>query len=300
MIELPIDPRAAEEGVPPPRGMYAIFDRPLNEDKNVNADALALATARVALYGKQTDREARLEVAVNRWNLESVRLLLSTLLPTSLGTPDEPEVTHRQSVTSELFHAELQMPEGLSAERSRERRARSCDSTCSRPGRPSNSLVWEAKLPPKQPATPVSADRWPQPCCCSRLEAENARAELDFNELRQKLGLPPAGPIDPHGLEIEQLPLARLRRIDVAQLNDEQLTAALDRAATFELRGLVAKIGKQMLTRAPLMERLGADRIYMMLAGAANDAAEAMRYLGEGRAAAVAANRSTARSTFRN
>lgn len=292
LLELPVDSSAVPEGQPPPRGVYLLFNRPLREGKELSVDSASQAIARIALHGKQTDREARLEVAASRWNIDAARSLLKELLPNSLGSPGEPTTTHRRSVTVELLQLELELPEVQDREQTAQLQA---DVLRQRVFEFWTALPLEC-LGGKTPAWAAGDASLRRPLAAAilllELEAEAVQLQLDFNELRSQLGLPPTQPVDPVGLDINQVSLVRLQRLDVARLDDDQLTAVLQRAATCELRAVIMAAGKQMLERPQLAQKLGADRIYLMLVRATNDTAEAIRFVTEGRAAARAAKRS--------
>lgn len=292
-IEMPVDPRMAEAGEPPPRAAYAITDRPLTEDTGAAADAIPVVIARIALFGKQTDREARLEVSVTRPNLDTARNLLATWLPNSLGAASEPEVVERRRLTAELTRAELQLPRGLTPERSR---ALQADVLRHRvlevwPNTPLNSLAGKTPLEAAQQAD--ARVRLGAALLNLELEVETTGGRIDFAPLRQKLNLPPADRLDPTGIDLERLPLARLRRLDFVRLSDEQLQIALERAAAFDLRIATKQAAEQIATRPALMNKLGPQRVYYVLASACEDPAEALQHLAAGRAAAAGDKEST-------
>jgi hypothetical protein len=293
-IELPVDPRLAEEGQPPPRAVYAILDRPKTEDVDAAPSAIPMALARVALFGKQTDREARLEVTVGRWELEQVQSLLAQWLPQSLGAVAVPEILYPQRLTNELLRVELQMPRGITPERSIELQAkvlrqRILDRWLQNP---------MAGLGGKTPAEAVGDPQLQLPLRAVffnlELDIEATGERVDLDELRQKLNLPVDGKIDSNGLKIDRLPLPRLRRLDFATLDDRQLTATLERAVTFDLRLVTKKAGEETIKRTELLAQLGAERVYFLLASACDDPNDALKYLAAGRAAAQASKQSTA------
>ncbi|MBL9123664.1 MAG: hypothetical protein JNG90_08530 [Planctomycetaceae bacterium] len=292
-VEMPVDPRMAEEGQPPPRAAYAIFDHPRVETADVQAEAIPLVIGRVALFGKETDRSARLEVSVARWNLEKLQAQLTAWLPNSLGPASEPEVVSRQRLTLEILRTELQLPRGLTPERARELQTE----------------VLRRRVMGLWPKTPLAALGGKTPLEAAHsseqqravraallileLDVESTGAKFDFAELEQSLGLAPAAPLDPQGLDLDRLPLVRLRRLDFARLTDEQVGVAFDRATTFDLRRATREAALQVVARPQLLERIGAERLYYILASVCEDPADALKYLAEGRAAAQAAQQST-------
>ncbi len=70
-----IDPRAyAEANEPPPRAVYWLLDRPaVNSAPEIPRNEIPHILGQVLLYGKQTDREARLELDAHRTHLEQAR-----------------------------------------------------------------------------------------------------------------------------------------------------------------------------------------------------------------------------------
>lgn len=291
-IEMPVDPRMAEEGAPPPRAAYAILDRPTAESPDAAADAIPMVIGRVALFGKETDRSARLEVSVSRWNLDALQSLLAAWLPSSLGAASEPEVVSQQRLTMELLRAELQLPRGLTPER-----ARTLQTEVLRqrvltlwPQTPLKAL--EGKTPLEAAQNSGLLQRLKAALLIIELDVESAAARFNFDELYDKLKVPRPGRLDAAGLDLERVPLARLRRLDFAKLNDEQLTIALDRASSFDLRAATKEAALEIANRPGLLAKVGAERLYYILASSCEEPADALKYLGLGRTAATEAKHS--------
>ncbi|HEX3725642.1 MAG TPA: hypothetical protein VHV08_05340, partial [Pirellulales bacterium] len=84
--------RMAESGEPPPKGAYLVLDR------SIPASGLDIQLAdaprvmgHAFMFGKQTDRPARLEVSAYRPELDEIRAIIAEVCGNSLGAPGTEE-----------------------------------------------------------------------------------------------------------------------------------------------------------------------------------------------------------------
>ena len=115
---------------------------------------------------------------------------------------------------------------------------------------------------------------------------------FDFNQLRERLGLPTLGPIDPRGLNVDTLSLVRLDRLIVEHLTDEQLLMAFRLVLAFAVAKALRKLAQAIVDRPGFAEWPERMRAYSVLAQTAEDFDQALAHVNDGRQAAQAAGHS--------
>jgi len=106
------------EGQPPPRGAYAVLDRPAMDrvEASTTHEQIPVVMARILAFGKQTDGEARLEVLLSRGkHFDTVGDLLGNVLG-ELGTAGEEAVIDQVEAEQEALTAAWHLPASLSRE----------------------------------------------------------------------------------------------------------------------------------------------------------------------------------------
>jgi hypothetical protein len=117
--------------------------------------------------------------------------------------------------------------------------------------------------------------------------------DFDFNELRAKLGLPPAGPVDPTLFHDGAVPLARLARVALEKLDDAALFDNFDRAQHFRHVLALRRFALEMARRESVA---GAQKAvaYGVLGQTEVDTRKAIEYVDKARKAAESVGRSSA------
>lgn len=293
----PVDPQSfAHDDEPPPRAVFLLFDRAQPDaSQPLEPESIPRLLSQMLLYGRQTDREARLEVlGVLRRQQEQVQSLLAAISGGPWNPPSDERVSGKLSASQELFSQNWRLPEGMSREDAR---------------RLSEQYLERAVL-----------DRWPQmplglldgktPREIDGQEAYRIRllaaiaileqwmelqgGDVDLNRLRAQLHLPTLDPIDPQQINVQTLPLARLSRLMVDKLTDDQLLAVYHRAVAFNARNALAKVARSVVERPSMVGREEQFHAYMLLARTAEEHDKAIEYVNRGRQAAEAAGQSSA------
>lgn len=292
---LPLDTRMwTAQDEPPPRAAFSILDRPLTASgKEIVREQVPNQLGQVLLFGKQTDREARLELLLYRPELAAARRILDEAMGESLAAPAEEKVLgHLGQVEHALsWHWRLpdDTPEEVRLKLQRDER---------------RSLVLD-RWP--QLAQPIFGGRTPEQAAGEPryriallaaiwlLELSDLGAAAGaYNELRRKLKLPELGEIDPAGLDIKRLPIGRLARLKVASLDDEQLKLAFNRAMVASFALALDRLGPEVLKRPTLPAadyKLAAYRQMVRMAATTD---EALRLIDEARKLAEANKQSSA------
>lgn len=267
---------------PPPRAIFSLLDRPMPREGELTAETMPEAIGVAVMYGRQTDREPRLELICERPHSDRAKSQASEAVGSMLGHPVSEESVGRMPVPQFSIRGSWRVPAGTPPERvaalSEERQR--------------TYLMQEW---PRQPNAALNG-RSPEQAASERssritvlaliaLWELNYGDRVDFNALRERLGLPPAEAIDLAGQEIEKLPMVRLHRLDVKKLSDEQLSKALHRAVAFRIRQATLRFAQEIESR-PSMSALDRAQAHGILATVAADIEQALAHLGKARAAA--------------
>jgi tetratricopeptide (TPR) repeat protein len=295
---VPFDPaqfREADE--PPPMGMFLILDREVPASgQNLSRDKVPKVCGEVLLYGKETDRPARVELTLVKsadfdTRLKQILDLLGSLAGDKLGE----EETGRLSAVTAALSINWRFPDDTPLElRKRliqEQRTLSLLSIW--PNLPMGIL--DGRSPRQAVSDPAGQIR--VQAIILQMDLAESVENPDYNKLRRSLGLPTLEPIDPSGVRVETLSPARLARVEMAKLSDEQLVAVYRKAVITGAPRLLRKVALEVVSRPSFDSHKDIDKaeVYDILSRVANDSDEAVDYLVKAQEAAKAKGRSPSR-----
>lgn len=263
---LPVDPsmvRSPDE--PPPMSVYMVLDRevPATAD-GLTIDAIPRVLGELYLFGKQTDRGARVEFITLKddqyWNktLSFAEVLgrfgggkesedgipsisnVGAALMVNWRLPDATPLELRDSlVTEHRKHLILSVLPDLTRG------------------------VLDGKTLRQAAADPAMQIR----ALASILLLDLAEPEENplYNELRKSLGLPTADMIDPEGLRLGTLSPARLTRVMVSKLDDNALVQAYRQAMLLAASRLLKPLAMEVVARPSLDGQLDKAEVYFLL-----------------------------------
>jgi len=296
VIRVNINPAAwPDADEPPPRSAYLLLDKPLpRTSEGLTTENVPVSLGQMLFYGRQTDREARLEVTFDRPEETAVRAVLADLCGELLGAPGPEEVEPGTQADIWALEWKGRLPEDATVDIAHK--------LMSEQQRRAVLERWTQVVFPslggKTPAQAAGDGEVAIPLSALVLNLELASqspAAADvFAELRTKLKLPAEELIDPTSVDVERIPVARLHRLDNAKLTDEQLVTAHQRALFLAARLALYKLSHEIIKRESLKDKVGVAQIYGLLAQMEDDTQQALAYLEQGRAAAKAAGQSTA------
>ncbi len=279
----------ADEGEPPPKGAYWLLDRPVpTTGEGLTSDDVPVVVGELFLYGRQTDREPRLEFVADRTDDYDQQLArLAELLGDLAGPPENEEVTDQVGALTAALTWNWHFPQDTSIEareamiavRNREvmlNRWTNLELSVlggKRPKDVAGNSAYQAKVLAAIQLMELGSESSPLP-------------SLDYNELRRHLDLPEQQAIDPEGEKVSHLPVIRLSRVLAEKLSDEDLTRCYARAKQCTARKALQHLAKELVQRDG-MEVAKLIDAYQVLSHSCKDNQQAIAYLHAGRDLAV-------------
>ena len=296
---LPVDSAQSmgEEDQPPPRAIYLLLDRNMPETGvGIQLSDIPRVLGQCYLFGRQTDRAARLEFVFFRdEQAEAAINQLQKLADSPLGdgsgervVNEIPDAEHRMSWNWRL------PPDTPAADRERLLAEQQRDAIFNIWPATTNPAL-EGKTPQEAAGDKNLQVRLLATISVLEMSAGAAQASLDFDQLRTQLELPCPGPIDPANVDINVLPLVRMARVDVQKMTDEQLVTAYRRSAMLAVAAANAKLVPEVIARESMDGMVDKAEAYGILANQASSSKEALEFLARAREIATASEESPAR-----
>src|SRR5205823_245588 len=245
---VPFDPaQFREANEPPPLAVFLLLDREIpTTAQNLTRDNVPKVLGEMLLYGKETDRPARVEfTAVKSSDFGSKLKHLIEVLGQWAGEKIGDEVTGRISAVAAALSINWRFPDetppDLRKRLMQEQRTLSLLSIW-----PNLQMgVLDGKSPRQAVADPAGQIR--VQAIIVQMDLAEPVENPDYNKLRRSLGLPTLELIDPTGVRVEMLSPARQTRLEVAKMTDEQLVAVYRRAVVTAAPRLLRRIGLEIV-----------------------------------------------------
>jgi hypothetical protein len=277
----------ATEDSPPPKAVFMLLDRPLVESADgLTFEAIPSFLGQVLLFGKQTDRDARLELTgLLATELPAVKTLLATVGGEWLDPQVEEKSMGQASACEDMLKPQWRPPRGLSMAQVKELlNAYHRQALLQRwPNMKLGCL--DGKTPREALAEGVYKVRVLAAIMVLQHIAEGLRYDFDFNELRTKLGLPALEPIDPEKLDVRSIPIVRLARLMPGKLSDEDLNWAFHVSSGYRIRAAMRSFGDELIRRPSFADKPNLVEAYSNLAEMEDDLDRALEYIEAGRKA---------------
>lgn len=297
-VHMPTDaPDDAESDEPPPRAIFGMMDRPLPASiDGVSLAGIPRVIGQVSVYGKQTDRAARVELlAYRNERLEAAEERLTQIGGDTLLDRQSEEVVGTQSRIAVALSPNLQVPSDTPIE--------TFHQLIAEHRRKVIYERWPAEPHPhfdgKSPREASTDASLKIPLLAEILLLEEAcqrqRFDVDFNHLRAALDLPTNGPIDPTDGGAAQIPLVRVSRLECDKLSDDELLQLFARASAARAMAATRTLVAEAVKRPTLADRFERSQLYGILASLAIDARQALEFIAQARDAAVEEGKSPAR-----
>ena len=294
---VPVDPSAfAEDDSPPPIGVYYLIDRELPETGvGIAADQIPVVLGRLALFGRQTDREPRLELlATSGEQLDQAKQILTELLTDGAFTKEEEKVIGHDDPVQVALTTSWRFPDDTPPlDRENLLRAEQREGLLHR---------WtEMPLPEldgktAREAAGDDAMRTRLEAAVLLLELADAASQgyLAPGELRTELGLAQLETLTAENTKLDRLSLVRMNQLDVSTLNDEELVETYRRAAVMAAGGAVRALATEVTQRESLAKKVDQAEAFGILSRHAHGTDEALTFVAQAKAAAEAAEQSPA------
>lgn len=282
---IPFDRHQHDENDVPPRAAFVVLDRAKpRSGADLTLDTVPRVLGTVMVYGKQTDRDARVELITYRTDEEAAaRNALLAIAGETLAEAGEPETVEHVHPVRHALAANWHLPEDTPQERiralSQEHRQKSLFERW--PGLPLPILDGKTAIEVKDDAK--YRLKLAALVLLLELSAEQEGAEVDLNDLRAQLGLPATTPIDPARVDLRDVPVARYGQLEIAKLSDEQLASVFQTTAGMGLRRILKTVAEEMLKRPSLQGKVDLGGVYRTLAMLATEPEDALRWLHQGR-----------------
>ncbi len=299
-LRIAFDPASlAGSEEPPPLALFRLTDRatPKAAD-SLSRENVPNVLGQLAVFGRQTDREARIELIATRGaEFEAARQVLSELLAQPLGFPEKEEVVRRTSPIQQAMTWRWHLPADITSQQRadltrKQHRHVIVDVWPTLP-----NPVLGGKTPRDAAADP--GNRIALSALVLNLELASSGVEGDgpIAELREQLGLTAPQPIDPTGLDLKALPAPRLARLEVEKLSDNDLIDVYRRAAWLHFVPAMKRLAEEVIRRPSLENepnKIDKAEAHGLLAEIAEDSAERMRHISSARQVAEKRGESSA------
>ncbi|MBN1911007.1 MAG: hypothetical protein JW818_14775 [Pirellulales bacterium] len=294
-VQIPSEMTALGEDDVPPKAHFQLTDKPLPASaEGMTLDDIPRLLGHVFLYGRQTDRDARLVLFTSSPGERDRAIgLLREIAGEQLAAEPEVEVIGDDSATATLFRRPWRLPDDTSRTQLVSLfKADLRRSLMERwPALPLGCL--DGQTPTQAAEEPESHIKILAAILVLRGMILARGRQFDLNELRAKLGLPILEPIDPEQISPDTVPLLRLHRLIVEKLSDEALREAFHRAAVFSETEATQKLGRAMVNR-PSIENNERRAALEMLVRTEDDLDQALEDINQGRRLAEEAGQSCA------
>jgi hypothetical protein len=267
--------------VPPPKSVFVLFDRvSVDTDKVTSHEDLARVVGQALLFGKQTDRDARLEViGVSASDLDAVKSLLSETGGDAIGGEPERELAGHDSASRQLLVPNWRLPAQLARDEFQRIIGEHLEQALLETWPQTPLGLLDGKCPQEVAGDEAYRVRLLAAIMVLDCWLQDDNTHFDWNRLRSHLGLPTLDPIDPQQTPLDTLPLVRWSRVEVEKLDDEALSAGYRRAMTFRAEPAMRRLAPAVADRPSFTGRPERRLALEMMIGTCEDLDQALRYL---------------------
>jgi tetratricopeptide (TPR) repeat protein len=274
-----LDPETLDEDeTARPRSTHILLDRtPPRSGADLKLEDAPNVVAFLSLYGKRTDRSARLEATTDRGaESEHATRLIAEILGDAVGPEEASDVVGEKSQSDAALSWRWRLPDDTPLAHRRKllherRRIAILDDWTTAP---------RAALGGLAPRDAAAKPELRIPLLASVLIVEQAAIDPQerelFQELREKLGLPRAETIDPATLDWERVPLVRLARLDFARVPDDHLVQLFNRAGMSGASVATLAAAREIVSRESITE--GVDAAFRQLIRSEPDPDRALQW----------------------
>jgi hypothetical protein len=286
----------SSDGQPAARSGFQVLDRePPTDDAEVTLDNLPSLSGSMLVYGKQTDREARVEIIlVKNGSYDSTIEFIKKTIGESLGTELESEPV---SSTNEL-QAEVFGNPRFEVERDPEKRRELASAFRKKsllevwPDKPRQAF--EGKTPREVAKESPENLRLLAELLSFEIESELHSWDFNVDDIRKAIDLPERERIDLSKRKIQHVPVSHLGRVDIEGLSDEDLLKVYRYAYAVLAGGLLHRIALEISKRDSVADSVDLVEIYDVLSDLSTSSDKALEWLEKARKLATSQGESPA------
>ena len=282
-----IDPNSQEEDeTQRPRSAHILLDREFAATGvDIGANEIPHVEGFLSVYGKRTDREARLVVTADRGpSMSDVQQSVESVFAGTIGDLLDTEVVRERPLSEDALSWRWRMPDDTPLEHRRR-------------------LV-------AQQRREAILDRWPKvsrgpfggksleeaakdeslriPLLSSVLILEQSTSDPEelglFEELRAQYDIPHAQEIDPKSIDLQTVPLVRVPRLKLSEVDTDELLNLQERAVLIGANLATLLISLELVERENLPEDVDLSPAYRRLIRLIPDPQKAFSWIERARA----------------
>ena len=293
---VPFDPAEFREANEvPPQSAFLLLDREVPQyTEGVTADQIPIILGELQLFGKQTDRSARVEFSTLKTaDFDAKIAALQAVLAPDGSAREGEEVTGKITRLGAALASNWRLPDAMPLpERKKLLDAHHIHVLTSvfpdlpqgvLDGKSLRQAAGDASLQARALAVILLMD----------LAEPEERPE--FNQIRKSLGLPTVETLDPTGLRVTSLSPVRLTRLDVKKLADNDLLTVYQRGILYSAGRLLRKVGPELVSRPSLKGKVDYAGVYELLARLSGNSDQAIEYIQKAQEIAASGGESPAR-----
>jgi len=281
---------------PPPRSLFVLTDKDqLDSGAEITLEQVPIAVATLYLFGKQTDRDARVELVLANLNEESAATsTLEKICGAELGKLEDTQDISMVPVLADALawnpvfpdDTPQQLMQNLSLDQ-REIGFRDIFPTLKLKafdGRTAEELALDFQHRIKVQATLLIIE--------SNLQCRDYKADLNY--VREKLGLPILESLDPTDVELNRIADIQLARYDVTKMTTDQLAHCYQRCLVIGFRKGIVALAEEISTRDEKPEHISLADVYGSLLETRDTNEQRLELIEKAKQAAVDAQQSPA------
>jgi len=296
--KMPVDlSELSAEGEPPPKAAFWLLDRPVPESGlELARDAIPNVLGEMYIFGKRTDRDARLEFSVLRdESFAAAKAALKDVLGEYLSDSPTEEVAGQVPKVTAALTWRWRLPDDTPPAKRREFVAEQRAEVMLNRWPELSLKTLDGKTPREAATDPKLKVPTLAAILLLELGSEQNGGDFDFNELRKSLGLPTRDTIDPAGIDALKISIVKIPLLDVAKVSDEDLLMLYRRVVLKHASEAIRHLAKEVLHRSSLNGKVDKNETYDLLIRTAVDAGDALNYVADAKKTAAEAGESPAR-----
>ena len=293
-ISRDVPPPVEETTAPPPRFLFVVLDRDeLKTAENIAIDTIPNAIAEILMYGKQTDREARIEILLPK-DAEfdsTIAMIKETFAQEITGEPVE-NLAGATNVLAEAMSWNWHLPKDITQEVYEDLNNQMRDKVILENCPEVPFFIFDGKT--LREASKLDEYRVAVDALLIQLEQSSDQlinGDSSTVALRKELGLPEPEKIDPTTLGDRLVSPVKQKYLIIEKLTDEQLLGLQSEAMTIGNMPVLKLVLPEILSRPSTEEMIPHDLCYSVLAQLAEDEESCFENLRMARKIAAANDR---------